>query len=441
MPTVRSGDERTSPTDSPGSDASLILTATLPEASGERSHFYFFKQRTAPELSGYLDAEFYNAIMLQMSRNQPAIRHAVIALGALHESVKTHDRVRSDLKTLSLRHYTKAIQELAKSSKERSQSVCVTLICCVLFIWIETLQKNHSLRMQQLTAGLKILSEWQRDVVAFGSTTSEDVQFIQKQLVPIFTRMDLQGVSFEHGRTPQLALHLRLENPRSRGIPAAFTSVAEARDWEDVILYWLHNAMRGHKECLQPGRLPVQVEGQLLLEQWDLALNEFLRVKQNISDSEIRACNILRIYQKISVIMLGTRMSRKEMDYEPFNANMEDIMDILESLFEASRGTGALDGYQFSFEMGVVAPLFYVSSKCVDQEVRTKALMMLLKCPRKGGVWDGLGVAKMTSLSPDGVAKDVTIGEAKSNEWVKRYDAAMAVQSSSPGATCSQLPT
>lgn len=421
-----------------GSDASLIMTATLPEASGERSHFYFFKQRTAPELSGYMDADFYNAMMLQMSRDQPAIRHAVIALGALHESVKTHDMLKSDLKTLSLRHYTKAIQELAKSSREKTQSVCVTLICCVLFIWIETLQKNHALRMQQLTAGLKILSEWQRTVVGSGSTSGQDIQFIRKQLVPIFTRMDLQGVSFEHGRTPQLELHLRLENPRSKGIPAAFTSVAEARDWEDVLLYWLHNAMRSNKEYLGPGRLPVQVEGQLLLEQWEAALNEFLRVKQDVSDIEIRASNILRIYQKISMIMLGTRMSRNEVDYGPFNTHMEDIMNMVESLFEASHGTGTLDGYQFSFEMGVVAPLFYVSSKCVNQEIRTKALMMLLKCPRKGGVWEGLGVAKMTSLSPEGVAKDVTAGDAKRNDWVKRYDAAMAVESEFAGGDLSQ---
>jgi len=413
------------------------MTATLPEASGERSHFYFFKQRTAPELSGYMDAEFYNALMLQMSREQPAIRHAVIALGALHESVRIRDVIRGDLKTLSLHHYTKAIQELAKSSKDKTQSICVTLICCILFIWIETLQGNHGLRMQQLTAGLKILREWQRNVVATGSTTCRDVQFIRKQLVPIFTRMDLQGVSFENGRIPQLDLHLRLENPRSSGIPAAFTSVAEARDWEDVILYWIQNAMRSNKDSIESARLPVQVEGQLFLEQWEVALNEFLRVKKDISESDIRACNILRIYQKMSAIMLGTRMSRNEIDYKPFNKNMEDIINVVESLFEASRGTGTLDGYQFSFEMGVVAPLFYVSSKCFDQELRMKALIMLLKCPRKGGVWDGLGVAKMTSLSPEGIAKDVTLGETKTNEWVKRYDAAMAVEYSSLGVSFS----
>jgi len=164
-----------------------------------------------------------------------------------------------------------AIRQLGRTRSESPHSVSVTLICCILFIWLETLQGNHVVRMQQLTGGLKILSEWQRNVVA-ASSTDPEVQFIRNQLVPIFVRLDLQGVSFEKGRKPQLELHRRLENPRSRGMPAAFSSGKEARDWQDVIMYWLHNAFQTHKSTDD-----FQEEGQLFLEQWEVALNEFTR--------------------------------------------------------------------------------------------------------------------------------------------------------------------
>ncbi|KAH8597821.1 hypothetical protein B0O99DRAFT_592375 [Bisporella sp. PMI_857] len=421
------GNERISPKDCLDSDASLTLSAILPETFDERRHFCFFQQRTAPELSGYFDKEFYNHLLLQISRNQPAIRHAVIALGALHESVKQQEPANGTLKSLSLRHYMKAIRELASDLADAQQRVSVTLICCVLFIWLETIQGNHVLRMQQLAGGLNILREWHRNVVASSCKTSLETQFIRDHLVPLFTRLDLQGVTLENGRQPQLELHQRLLNPQSLGIPAAFSSVEEARDWLDILLYWLHHSIRKINDAEIK---TIQQKGHILLEQWEVALNEYLRIQYWTSDANIRACKILRIYQKMSTIMLETRMSHIESDYEPLNGQFQDIMAIVEPLFAAAQGTGKLDGFQFSFEMGVVAPLFYVSSKCQNQEIRARSLTLLLKCPRNGGVWDGLGVAKMSSLAEGGKPKI-----AERNEWADRYDAAASAGSKAPVAS------
>jgi len=207
---------RTTLSPNQGSAASLNLAAVLPEADAERRHFHYFQQQTAPELSGYFDYEFYSSLVLQISREQPAIRHAVIALGSLHEGTKAGEEAGGSLRNSSLLHYNKAIKNLAIARGE--QTISRTLICCMLFIWFETLLGNNVGRMKQLTSGLNILREWQRNVIGSSSSTlALEVGFIRQHLVPMFTRFDLQGVSFEEGRMPQLELQLRLENPRSRG--------------------------------------------------------------------------------------------------------------------------------------------------------------------------------------------------------------------------------
>jgi hypothetical protein len=406
----------------------LNIAAVLPAVEGERRHFHFFLHRTAPELSGYFDCEFYKVLVLQISRKQPAVRHALIGLGSLHESLKSEGQASSTFKSSSLQHYNQAIGHLAKNVTREQQSVSVTLICCLIFIWFETMQGNNELRAQQLDSGLKILREWQRTVVTNPSSmTDPEARFIRQHLVPIFTRLDLQGVTLEAGRQPQLDLHLRLSNPRSSGIPTAFSSVEEARDWLDVVIYWMWQSVHSPAPA---GPLPAPLNGQLYFDQWGAAIDAFLQGGRDITPAQIRASTILRIYKEMSVIMLASRASFAEAAYEGFSAQFMTITLLAESLLDVSEA-GALDGFRFSFEMGVVAPLFYVSSKCQNQAIRTRAVQLLMRCPQKGGVWEGLGVAKMSSLG----AKTSGVEVVGSNKWVGRYESAVRGEAGSSSGT------
>jgi hypothetical protein len=410
-------------------ESSLNAAAILPEAYDERRHFHFFQQKTALELSGYFDFDFFSRSVLQLSRQAPPIRHAVIALGALHEYMQTEDVVqepgcRDALRNSGLRHYNEAISYLSKQPDEGKKTICITLSCCILFIWFETLQGNHVSRMQQLTSGLKILKEWQKGVIASRAPLCQGDKFIVKQLVPLFARLDLQGVSFEAGRRPHLLLHLRLK----LGVPETFSEVEEARDWLDIMIYWLYQMV--HKNDYS-GPLPAP-EGQPYIEQWGSALDSLL-LHSRLTDANRRALTILKSYQKMATIMLATRFSTDEAAYDAFSPQFKIITSLAESLFNASENTGALDGFRYSFEMGVVAPLYYVSSKCQNQATRTKAVTLLLRCPRRGGVWDGLGMAKMASMARN--TSDIFSPVA--SDWATRYMIAEAssVEESGPSSS------
>lgn len=76
------------------SPTTSIISMPSPSIEGdeiERKSFRFFLDRTAPELSGFFESKFWNSLVLQRSRSDSPVRHAVIALGALHAPFKFGD--------------------------------------------------------------------------------------------------------------------------------------------------------------------------------------------------------------------------------------------------------------------------------------------------------------------------------------------------------------
>jgi Fungal specific transcription factor domain len=114
----------------------------------ERRSFDFFRQRTVPQLSGAFDSdEFWQRLLLQATHHEPAIRHAAVALGALHERFETSDDTTNltfklnEKKThdvFALQQYSKAIKALLEPNEAQGkQAADVALMTCVLFIYFE----------------------------------------------------------------------------------------------------------------------------------------------------------------------------------------------------------------------------------------------------------------------------------------------------------------
>ena len=112
----------------------------------ERRHFDFFLNRTASQLSGFWDSDFWSCLILRATHHQPAIRHGVLALGSLHERFEAGDS--SVLSPIwdkgeggfALEQYNLAIQHLIKPASKDQQAVDVCLISCMLFACFEVSQ-------------------------------------------------------------------------------------------------------------------------------------------------------------------------------------------------------------------------------------------------------------------------------------------------------------
>lgn len=110
----------------------------------EKRTFQFFRERTVPGLCGFFSSEVWERLVLKATYQEPAIRHAVFALGSLHERFEMGDInvFASNLDTaqggLALRQYTRAINEVVtRSASKDSRSLDVCLIACVLFACFE----------------------------------------------------------------------------------------------------------------------------------------------------------------------------------------------------------------------------------------------------------------------------------------------------------------
>ncbi|CZT00135.1 uncharacterized protein RAG0_08287 [Rhynchosporium agropyri] len=141
--------------------------------STEEEHRYFqiFANRTAHELSGFYDPTFWTKLVLQESHTIPAIRHSVIALGALNESMGSAPG--PDLKVNDIQGFDKQHQEQALlahgraiqwlnhyiSSSEAPQ-LRHALIACVLFVCFETFQGSYASSVHQIYGGLNILRNY-----------------------------------------------------------------------------------------------------------------------------------------------------------------------------------------------------------------------------------------------------------------------------------------
>jgi hypothetical protein len=124
---------------------SRILIAPFTGTKQEQKAFYFFQQETVPQVCGFYHSEFWHRAVLQACHHSPAIRHAAIALGSLHERYDSGDpsilKPHTDTEAggFALKQYNKAIRLLLEplAGSKGQQNVDVALITCVLFICFE----------------------------------------------------------------------------------------------------------------------------------------------------------------------------------------------------------------------------------------------------------------------------------------------------------------
>lgn len=105
----------------------------------ERRCFEFFRRRTVPQLSGSFESPFWSHLLLLAIHNEPAVQHAAIALGALHECFEQQlsNQAEANL-SFALQQYVRAIGFVTNPIREGGkQAADVALMTCVLFICYE----------------------------------------------------------------------------------------------------------------------------------------------------------------------------------------------------------------------------------------------------------------------------------------------------------------
>jgi hypothetical protein len=95
------------------------------------------------------------------------------------------------------------------------------------------------------------------------------------------------------------------------------------------------------------------------------------------SKLEICASSNLLIYHSVAIIWASTYLSLVQTAFDQYNDRFGDIVHHANVII----GLGNTPP-SFTFEMGVIPPLYFVATQCRDPAIRRRALSLLKKAPR-----------------------------------------------------------
>jgi hypothetical protein len=352
-----------------------------------------------------------------VGHSEPTIQHAMMAVASIHEQVEAAGRELFSPsqrnhgmdygRYFALHQYNKAISCLNRHLSEGPQSEEITLMCCVLFICLEFLRGNIDTAISHLHSGLEIMAAWRarnrRLLNDAGLHIASEPHSIPDNLVQMFSRLTIQSMLC--GRDPTADFPRYSEADLLLLTPAVFPSLQAARISLD---YLMKMSLQFLRESYERSHFQIQPEAKYrldnltnALDKWSLAFDLFqVSSSATRTRQEIRASTNLRILSIVAKVWLFSSVSAEESIFdeqtEAFSAivNLAAAMNSDHSAGARKLGdppvasTPAGRPHSFTFEMGVIPPLYFVAIKCRVPSIRRTAISLLeTTMPRREGFW------------------------------------------------------
>jgi hypothetical protein len=381
----------------------------------ERRALDFFRSYTAPNLASYFDADFWTRVVMQIGQTEPAIRHAMIAVGELnrlrqccvHEaglptrrtivmqdplSIAPAPVVQPDdhNEPFALIHYNKAISHLAKRMRDEPGSADIALLACILFVCLEFLRRDDAPAMRHFKSGMNIaLTTAKNDC----SGPYNQMHTIRAQMLPFFHRLELLSMLF--GNDPSYDYPVELPD----AVPAVFASLNDARDSLVHLLNLNLRFIRSVRFHRYDGSLSDahRARQQELLDssaKWKCGF-DLLLATRTLPDKDVQAANVLHIHYIVSKMWLRRCTSSNEMETDDDIPDYEVAVRLAELLQSEAGTREKRSAYPstFLFDMEVVSPIYLVAVKCRSPSIRRRAIAVLKSSCRQEGLWDSNVVA------------------------------------------------
>lgn len=291
----------------------------------ELQSFRFFQEKTVPELLGYFDSNFWGSSVLQLGNSEPAIQHAIIALGAVHEQFQNAGLVAAgptteddDARALfPLQQFDKAIQHLNKGLLAKGHQLIETaLVCCILFVCYESIQGDQEAAFVHLQNGLNIFRERKHarhQDLEYDSVLTSDSSTLSNNLLRVFSCLDVQlKISLNDPLTQSITAprvdSLTTNNPTSM----IFASNFNSKETLDIITSRTYNFLISN--CVYrfsplgtvPPTVLIEYEAiALLLLEYTSSFTVFMDASNSsMSVEDLQTAVLLKIRQKVLSIML-----------------------------------------------------------------------------------------------------------------------------------------
>ncbi|KAJ4304305.1 hypothetical protein N0V88_001918 [Collariella sp. IMI 366227] len=377
-------------------------------SSDERRAFQFFQYITAPCLSGGVDGAFWSVLVLQMCQSELAVRHAVLAVSTLHESMVQAATATPYLNTknrcsFALQQYNRAIACLLDHMRAIDARPLVPLLTCVLFVTLEFIQSKDKESLLHLGQGRQILSQIGRKTTI--ETQGHEIDLIKKHLVPIYTRLNLTSLMFGCEST-EIPTSLKTLTE----VPMVFETIDDVRySLYDLMDECLRFAKKSHVAMIEE-IVPDQMRA--FEQEQDRLFRKLAKFKVAFSlyrsttprNALAGSIALIQIHIHTTFIWISTALSRHETIFDDHVDTFSTIIPLAIEFVE----TRALSPHttqlptdsaaptpdmrrfsdMFTFEMHIIAPLYFVAAKCRHPMIRRAALDILRRNPtRRENLW------------------------------------------------------
>jgi hypothetical protein len=139
--------------------------------------------------------------------------------------------------------------------------------------------------------------------------------------------------------------------------------------------------------------LKIETQHSRILQQWLDAMNIFLKENPNLDAKDLRGAVMLKILYTSTTIIKAASLYNHDLEYDKYISDFERVITLAESLIKSQTTATDKNTPLYSFEMNILPPLHYCSTRCRDPKLRRRALALLEDSPRREGMWDSAMLA------------------------------------------------
>ena len=345
-------------------------------------------RKTADLISVYSQQHFWAVIVPQATQRHESVKHSVLALSVLHESLSQLGQLPADQNKRLLRHYNAAIRAVTRSQPTTD----VVLMTCILFWTIENFRGGKKGSFDHLQAAVKILNEFKaRDNYEASPHYEVIMKYIEPAIkdglrhVPLQRIVDVTDAPEDYCVTIR-ALALKL--------PTSMSTLEKAADY-------LRYCLQGVLTLIEQEQTS---QGILAVETLEEYLNRWIVPFLELTAVGSAWDRRLLVVHHITALLLVAAM-KKEYNMEVQNAVRTQsqcswIVSEIEDLVSHSEDLNASlqDPEAVSHGLGLIPPLFTAAIQCSDASVRSKALGILRKWNGRERGWSSSSAIKIAQI-------------------------------------------
>ncbi|KAM4056133.1 fungal zn(2)-Cys(6) binuclear cluster domain-containing protein [Hirsutella rhossiliensis] len=325
----------------------------------EALYFELFRLQTASEPSGYFNGSFWCQRVLQECHSEVAIRHAIVALGALYKTLEQSSRVglpassapaltqKESIKShwqVAIKQYSEACNAMLLLHEDNLHHHRTRLMATILLAYFDAFIGDHKQALGQFRTGLSLLQRLHDSHPHHRSPSTPG--YIEEDLVVIFTRFALQSKSYAVAfNTAQAnATELAPQGQRAEGMPASetippaslppdaplphrFGSIMEARQASDklcekllLIIEQILITKNNQGNILPPSWKQLSLTYKHQMDAWSEAFGPIFRSRLDpgVGHLEKLSISALKLFQINRNLLFLTMFCDTEMEFDAF---------------------------------------------------------------------------------------------------------------------------